>query len=130
MQKASSPVGLFNGEHRNGNQGWKNFLICKKLRTLVVLCVLTCESLLSFFLFHTLAQHFFCFSFLIGYFTYFHFKYYPPFQFPLYKPPIPPFPLILWGCSATHPLLPQCHDIYLCWVIEHPQNQGVPFPLM
>jgi hypothetical protein len=33
---------------------------------------------------------------------YLHFKCYPLSQFPLWKPPIPS-PLLLWGCSPTHP---------------------------
>lgn len=42
---------------------------------------------------------------LIILFTYLHFKHYPPFQFPLYKPPFSSLlPLLLWGSSPTHPL--------------------------
>jgi hypothetical protein len=39
----------------------------------------------------------------MGHFIYLHFKCYPPSHFPLHKPPIPPLPLILWGCPPTHP---------------------------
>ena len=43
--------------------------------------------------------------FLKGYFFNLHFKCYPLSWFPLLKLPIPSLiPLLLWGCSLTHPL--------------------------
>jgi hypothetical protein len=63
--------------------------------------------------FHSLIHLFFS-----GYFLYLHFKYYtlsqhPPFQ----KPPIQSFlPLLLWGCSCTHPpTLSSLPSISLHW---------------
>jgi hypothetical protein len=42
---------------------------------------------------------------LIGHFLYLHFKWYPLSWFPTphQRPPIPSLPLLLWGCSPTHP---------------------------
>ena len=42
-----------------------------------------------------------------------------------------PSPCLYKGAPPpTHPLLPQCSSIPLCWVIEPPQDQGAPLPLM
>jgi hypothetical protein len=50
---------------------------------------------------------------------------------PLQTPYPLPLPLLLWGWSSpTHPLLPQCPNIPLPWVIEPPQDQGTPLPVM
>lgn len=42
------------------------------------------------------------------------------------------FPLCLYEGSPppTHPLLPHCSSIPLCWGIKPPQEKGPPFPLM
>jgi hypothetical protein len=53
--------------------------------------------------------------------------------FPVSPPQIPipsPLPLLLWRFFPNHPLLPQCPSIPLYWVIEPPQDQGAPLPLM
>ena len=39
-------------------------------------------------------------------------------------------PLLLWGWSSTHPLLPHCPGIPLYWGIEPSQDQGIILPLM
>jgi hypothetical protein len=76
------------------------------------------------------------FQFFIGYFIYLDFKCYPPLpSFPSTNSPShPPHPQTLWGCSSTHPpthpLLPQRPSIALHCVIELPQCQGNPLPLM
>jgi hypothetical protein len=72
------------------------------------------------------------FSLFIIYFIYLLFKYYPPTQFPLHKPPSPfPSPCLYEGFPPpAHPLLPQHPNIPLPWVIESPQDQGPPLPLM
>ena len=41
-----------------------------------------------------------------------------------------PKPLILWGCSSTHPLPPPCPGIFLDWGMEPSQDRGPLFPLM
>jgi len=41
-----------------------------------------------------------------------------------------PLPLLLWGCSPTHSLLPPCPGIPLPCGIEPSQDQGSPLPLM
>jgi hypothetical protein len=54
-----------------------------------------------------------------------------PFLVPLCKPSIPsPLTLLLWGCSSTHPLLPQHPSIPLHRGIKPPQDQWPPLPLM
>jgi hypothetical protein len=57
---------------------------------------------------------------------------YPLSHFPLYNPPSPPStPCLNEGAPQTaHPLLPQCPNIPLLWVIETPQDQGAPLSLM
>ena len=93
-------------------------------------------------LFHRLSQflNFFLFSFfffkMVILFTYnscvFPLSSFPSFQFPLPKPTIPSeSPCIYEGSPpAAHPLLWQCPSIPLLWVIEPPQNQGAPLPVM
>jgi hypothetical protein len=51
--------------------------------------------------------------------------------FPI-KLPIPSLvPLLLWGCSPTHPpLLPQYLNIPLQWIIKPSQDQVPPLSLM
>jgi hypothetical protein len=45
-----------------------------------------------------------CFAYFIWYFLYLHFKCYTFFWLPLWKTFYPsPLPLLLWGCSPTHP---------------------------
>jgi hypothetical protein len=56
---------------------------------------------------------------------------------PLHNPylicPLPPSPLLVWGCfphPPTHSLPPHRSSIPLCWSIRSPQDQGSPLPLM
>ena len=56
-----------------------------------------------------------------------------PFLFSPLQTPIPSLsPLLLWGCSSTHPhtLLPHSLNIPLSWGIEPSQDQGPLIPLM
>ena len=55
-------------------------------------------------------------------------KSYPPSQFPLYNPLIPSSSAFMR--VLLHPLLPHLSSIPLPWVIEPPQDQGPPLPLM
>jgi hypothetical protein len=58
-------------------------------------------------------------------------KYYPHFQFFLHKPlPAIPASMIVLPHSPAHPLLPQGPSIPLPWIIELPQDQGAPLPVM
>ena len=71
----------------------------------------------------------------IGYFIYLHFKYCPPSWFPFCKFHIPfRIPLLLWGCSPTHPpthpLQPHGPSIPLCWCIKPLKDQGPDLPLI
>jgi hypothetical protein len=65
----------------------------------------------------------------IGYFIYLHFKCYSLSRFPLWKPLILfSLPLLLWGCSPTHPLQLPCPGILLHWGIEPSLDQGASPP--
>ena len=79
----------------------------------------------STILYHT----FFLFFFLIGYFMYLHFKFYPLSWFPFWNPLLSfSLPLLLRRGvpSPTHSLLPPCPGIRLYWGIEPSQDQGPP----
>jgi hypothetical protein len=65
--------------------------------------------------------------FIIGYFTYLHFKYYAPSKFSLHQP-LSPF--YLDAHLPTHPLPPQHPIISLSLVVEPPLDQGPPLLLM
>jgi hypothetical protein len=69
------------------------------------------------------------FILFIGYFLYWHFKSYPLSRFaPSRKPPTPSsLPLLLWGCSSTHPptptflpSIPLARDIYGAFIGTRP----------
>ena len=71
-----------------------------------------------------------CFSSFYWLLSLFTFQMLSPFPV---SPPQSPYPLHLplWGCSLTcPPILLQCPSIYLPWVIEPPQDQGAPLPVM
>jgi hypothetical protein len=78
---------------------------------------------------------FFCFVFfLIGYFIYLHVKRFPPF---LVSPPehtytfLPlPASRLVFPHTPTHPLLPPCPCILLCWGVDPSQDQRTLLPLM
>jgi hypothetical protein len=75
---------------------------------------------------------YFLLLFFIGYFICLHFKCYPRFQFPLWKPSIPsPLTLFLWGCSLAHPPTPTCLIALAFLNTGKPsQDQGLLLPLM
>lgn len=65
----------------------------------------------------------------IGYFIYLHLRYFHLSQFPLQNSLSHPlFPLLLWGCSLTHPLLPHHPSIPLAWGIKTSQDWAHPPP--
>jgi hypothetical protein len=70
--------------------------------------------------------------FLVGYFIYLHFKYYPLSWSHTPKSPIPsPFPCFYEGVPPpTHPLIPPSPGIPLHWSIKPSHDQGPLFPLM
>jgi hypothetical protein len=51
-------------------------------------------------------------------------------SFPSANPLSNPLPLLLWGCSPTHPLPLHCLSISLHWSIDPSQDQGPLLPLM
>ena len=77
---------------------------------------------------HSIRKRYFFYSL----FTLFTLQMLSPF---LVAPPKIPYgillPLILWGCSSTHPPTPVTPpSITQHWCIESPQDQGPPHPLM
>ena len=72
------------------------------------------------------------FNHFIGYFLQLHFKCYPFFQFPPWRPLIPSSsPSFCESVPpSTYPLLPPCPGIPLHWVIKPSQDQGPLLPFM
>jgi hypothetical protein len=67
----------------------------------------------------------------IRYFLYLHFKCYPLSWFPPLKTSYRiPLPLLLWGCSLTHPLPLPHPGIPIQWGIKPSQDPGPLLPLM